>query len=334
MKELTQESLQIVSRIMHRRGARCTPEQFQAAVNITFHNFGSEYYDNEHSDMWGSLPQQFSLIADDCLRQYSDVPKELRVLDIGAGTGLASHCLVATRIGAGIKMIDLLDTSPAMLKKAEHRSLEWTIPVRSHLGLIDRLPAENLYDVIVSCSVLHHVPDLQQFCKHVRQHQAPGGIFLHLQDPNGRVRDNLELARRSANLGERQEESKFARFTPKRIWGRIVRELTGTQGDNYVLKTNHSLLEQGLITSPLKVAELYAITDIHVNDGRGISIEHLKDWLPDYECISHRTYGFFGKLWSELPSELRKIEEELSLRNDLNGAYVAAAWRLKSLELT
>jgi hypothetical protein len=55
--------------IMCRRGVRVGATEFQTAVNITFHEFESEVYDQEHSDMWNSLPQQFELLVGDCLRQ-------------------------------------------------------------------------------------------------------------------------------------------------------------------------------------------------------------------------------------------------------------------------
>jgi SAM-dependent methyltransferase len=329
MTQLTVDSLQIVSEIMQRRGARCTPAEFHSAVNVTFHNFESQAYDQEHADMWGSLPQQFALLVDDCFQRCPDLPETLRVLDIGAGTGLASQCLLSTRIGPRVKTIDLLDTSPEMLKRALERSAQWKIPVRSHLGLLDELPPESTYDFIVTCSVLHHVPDLQTFCAGVRHHQAPGGIFLHLQDPNSDFIENTEFAQYSAKPSKWQIPDALARFTPQRILGRIFRELTGKQNDDCVSKTNRSLLDAGFITSPLKVAELYAITDIHVHDGHGISVEQMRQWLPDYQRLSHRSYGFFGKLWSALPPELQSREEQLSQSNSLNGGYVAAAWRLR-----
>jgi SAM-dependent methyltransferase len=330
MTEPAAESLQIVSEIMRRYGARCTPAEFHASVNVTFHNFESQVYDQAHANMWDSLPRQFALLIDDCLERYPHFPEKLRVLDIGAGTGLASHCLIGTAVGARISSVDLLDTSPAMLKQALQRSAKWNIPVRSHLGLIDGLPQENTYEIVLACSVLHHVPDLQAFCLQVRQHQASGGIFLHLQDPNPGALERERSAQKSTNLFRTRVLGGLARFAPRRILGRIHRELTGKQGDNYVSKTNRVLIQEGIITRPLKVADLYAITDIHVMDGQGVSIEKLRRWLPDYECLSHRSYAFFGKLWSDLPSGLQAREEELSLNNDLNGFHVAAAWRRRA----
>jgi 2-polyprenyl-3-methyl-5-hydroxy-6-metoxy-1,4-benzoquinol methylase len=155
--------------IMCRRGVRVGATEFQTAVNIAFHEFESEVYDQEHSDMWNSLPQQFELLVGDCLRQIR-VSSGLRLLDIGCGTGLAFECLLHTPIGKHINSIDLIDTSPAMVKRATDRARQTGLPVAAYEGLLDLLPAENKYDVIVTCSVLHHVPDVPQFLFHVRRH--------------------------------------------------------------------------------------------------------------------------------------------------------------------
>lgn len=323
------EPLRIVAEIMARHGARCTPEEFHAAVNVTFHNFESEVYDQEHADMWDSLPQQFSLLADDCLPSDPDPKRRLRLLDIGAGTGLASACMLKTVFGPRTQSVDLLDTSPAMLGQAAEKAKTWGIPFEVHNGLISDLPQGKTYDVIVTCSVLHHVPDLPGFLAQVKAHQAPHGVFIHLQDPNGDHMKDPDLQHRIAEMSRSAVPESLQRFTPKRILGRVYRELTGKQHTDHVSKTNQALLKSGIVTTPLTVAEIYDITDIHVEDGAGISIGQMKSWMPDYALLSQRAYGFFGKLASVLPPEARTAEEKLIQEHALNGFHVGAAWRLR-----
>jgi 2-polyprenyl-3-methyl-5-hydroxy-6-metoxy-1,4-benzoquinol methylase len=323
------EPLSVVAEIMARHGARCTPEEFHAAVNVTFHNFESEVYDQEHTDMWESLPPQFSLLAGDCLSSGPALSDSLRLLDIGAGTGLASSCILKTPLGTRVKSIDLLDTSPAMLRQAEMKAQKWGIPFEAHLGLISDLPAGRTYDLIITCSVLHHVPDLEKFVAEVRTHQAPGGIFIHLQDPNGDYLKDPELQQRMAEATRSAVPTPLQRFTPKRIIGRLYRELTGKQGTDHVSKTNQALLQSGIMATPLTVAEIYDITDIHAEDGTGISIARMKSWMKDYDFISQRAYGFFGKLSSTLPSNIRSVEEKMIHERALNGLHIGAAWRLR-----
>lgn len=67
----------IIGAIMERHGARCGMQEFHSFLNLTFHEFESESYDKLHAHMWESLPPQFNLLIEDCLRSYPDMPGEL-----------------------------------------------------------------------------------------------------------------------------------------------------------------------------------------------------------------------------------------------------------------
>ncbi len=309
---------------MRRCGAVCSPEEFQAAVNVTFHGFESEVYDEIHQDMWRSLPPIFDLFAGDCLAS-AQLPDALAMLDIGCGTGLASDSILKSRLGPRVRSIDLLDTSPKMLARATERSRKWGVPVRTYEGILDSIPDSNRYDLIVTCSVLHHVPDIPGFVNNVARLQPAGGIFLHLQDPNADAAADPEFRKRCAMVSKSVPEW-LARLAPRRIAGRIWRELTGHQGDDYISKTNRELLGRSVIARPLTAAELFSITDIHIHDQQGISVSRLKDLMPSYTLISQRTYGFFGILRSSLPASLQSQEDAWIVEGALNGGHVGAAW--------
>jgi SAM-dependent methyltransferase len=313
--------------IMDRHGVRCSPEEFHRSVNVLFHDFESEIYDREHRDMWENLPRQFELLAGDWLRGDPLAPAEIRLLDIGCGTGLASDCLLKTVIGSRIKTIDLLDTSRSMLQQASRRASGWKAPSICHEGLLNTLPPGRQYELIVACSVLHHVPDLSEFLTAVRSLQPAGGVFMHLQDPNGDFLGDPELRQRMTRASRISLPEWAGRFTPRRIFGRIARELTGKQGQDYLSKTNRALLEKGVVSTPLSVHEIFSITDIHVHDGEGVSISNMEPRLPGYTCLSRRSYGFFGELWSDLPKRRQRIEEDLIACQALNGLHIAAVWR-------
>jgi 2-polyprenyl-3-methyl-5-hydroxy-6-metoxy-1,4-benzoquinol methylase len=314
--------------IMVRHNVRCSPEEFHAAVNVAFHQNESEVYDEIHRDMWESLPREVGLLAGDCVTAGSPAAEHIRMLDIGCGTGLASDSMLKSALGPRIREITLLDTSSEMLKRARARADTWGVTVDVHQGMLDTLPLQK-YDLIVTCSVLHHVPDVPAFLGHVRDRQSPGGVFIHIQDPNGETSCNAVLAGRMKQLAPRMPEW-AARLSPSRIFGRLYRELTGKQGEDYISKTNRELQRLKLLTTPLSVAELFAITDIHVLDGQGISISRMRQWMTSYELISERSYGYFGQLASTLPPSLRAEENALSGRRDPNGFHIAGAWRLKA----
>jgi 2-polyprenyl-3-methyl-5-hydroxy-6-metoxy-1,4-benzoquinol methylase len=324
----TVEAEAIISDIMKRHGVRCSLEEFHAALNITFHDFESEVYDQEHSYLWDSLPLQFALLVQDCLPSWPEIPARLRLLDIGCGTGLASDCILKTAVGARVESIDLLDTSAAMLRRASERASRWGARVAAHEGTVESLPQEARYDLIVTCSVLHHIPDLPRFLNAVRDHQAPGGVFLHAQDPNADYADDPELRQRRALLQKRALPAWATADMPRRIVGRVHRALTGAPPNDYIWKTNQILLGKGIITTPLSVEDIFAVTDIHVNKRVGISIKRMQSWMTDYDCVSVRSYDFFGAAGS-LPPRYKGMEQDLIGRRAPNGAEVAAAWKLK-----
>jgi SAM-dependent methyltransferase len=87
-----------------------------------------------------------------------------------------------------------------MLGRAKKRLQNRTARLDSTEGLLDeRLPDES-FDVILTCAVLHHIPDLACFLAHVARIQKPGGFFIHLQDRNGDTAADPELAERTRLL--------------------------------------------------------------------------------------------------------------------------------------
>jgi len=315
----------MLGEIMQRHGVKGSIEDFHKAVNITFHKYESEIYDQGHKDMWESLPRQFALLIQDWLDCSPDPPEHIDVLDVGCGTGLATHLLLNSPIGLRIRSIALLDTSSEMLQRASERAAQWNIPYTCHEGTIQSLDGKQGFDLIVSCSVLHHIPDLRSFLRTLCALHKRGGVFLHLQDPNGDHLRDPELTKRMAKFSRPPEA--LARFGPKRILGRVVRQVTGKQADDYISKANRDLIRQEVIRRPLSVEEIFKIVDIHVQDGAGVSLNSMQEWMDGYESVARRSYGFFGKLASTLPPADARTEAALIEQHSLNGFYIGATWR-------
>lgn len=273
--------------------------------------------------MWQEVPRQINLLVGDYLEGGRTVPEQIRLLDIGCGTGLASDSMLKSKFGPRIVSVDLLDTSPRMLEKAKARSASWGVPVEIHNGITTDLAVQGKqYNCIVTCSVLHHVPDNAAFLRDVAQMQ-PSGVFLHVQDPNGDHLENAELKRRRSQV---EQEPLETRSVTERIWNKLKRQFGEPDEEDYVARTNQVLLRQGVIRTPLTVTELYSITDIHVLDGQGASIRRMRAWLPDYDLVSQRAYSFFGLMPLHLPDSYRAQEEELIAQKALNGFHIGALW--------
>jgi SAM-dependent methyltransferase len=302
--------------IMARCGATCSFEDFQRELNLVFHRFESDVYDREHRCMWLSLPRQFALISSDVLSVNPSRP--LRLLDIGSGTGLSTELLLQTEIGKRIKRVTLLDTSAEMLAKASRRAKRWRIPFSTHHGLLESLHEEA--DIILACSVLHHIPDIPGFVRQVIERLPRGGTFVHLQDPNG---DYLYSAETQGRIKELESLPKRPILFLDRIKDHVRRQLGIL---SYLQKVNHSLLERGIIRTPMSDEDIWSFTDIHDLGGAGISISEIQSLFPLLRKVSHRSYSFFGRQWSELPIVFQAEETRLTEQHSLTGATVAAGW--------
>lgn len=319
----TQDPYSPLRPIMARTRTAMNERDFHHAVNVTFHKYESRDYDRIHRHMWESLPRQFSLLVNDILTSGVPLPDSISLLDIGCGTGLATDCLLRTPLGERVKSITLLDTSSAMLEQARTRSATWGgRPIRTIEGILDQVPDESRFELIITSSVLHHIPDLISFFGAVGRLQGQNHLFLHVQDPHGDATSDPELVRRRAEVVPQDAPSLLSR-----ILGRVEREIKGTQGKNCEALTIRDLNESGVTPIPMTDAELYAITDIHVQSGQGISIRALESELKTHKLIQSRSYAFFGVLESELDPARREQELAAIARGDSNGEYVGAVWQ-------
>jgi 2-polyprenyl-3-methyl-5-hydroxy-6-metoxy-1,4-benzoquinol methylase len=225
--------------ILERHGSSVSAEEFHRQVNIHYHAAESRVYDRVHREMWDSLPPQFQLLAQDVL-PFTSPARNLRVLDIGCGTGLSTDLLLKSALGKLISDVCLLDTSQEMLDGALARSAGWGVRVEGKLGSISDLPIER-YDIVIACSVLHHIPFLADFLAEIASRQGTGGVLLHLQDPNRDYRNDPQFIERLGELLRVEEENVpskatklLRRWNPVRLAGRIV---SGPEVD-YIAEVN------------------------------------------------------------------------------------------------
>jgi tRNA (cmo5U34)-methyltransferase len=119
----------------------------------------------------------FYAIAVDILPFHRD--RELRVLDLGAGTGLLSARVAARYPRARLMLVDV---APAMLRVAEQRFTGRDAD-RVTIQLLDyaRQPLRGTYDLVVSALSIHHLTDQGKeslFAK-IYGILEPGGLFVN-----------------------------------------------------------------------------------------------------------------------------------------------------------
>jgi SAM-dependent methyltransferase len=351
-----EEAFETIVPIMQRYGAAGSPAGFFEAVNRVFHDVEAHVYDNIHEDMWEGLPAIFDLLVEDAGRSGAQFPARITLLDIGCGTGLATEMFRCTSAGARLAEVCMLDTSATMLEKAKERARNWPeIELRTRLGTLFDVPDEETYDVVLASSVLHHIPDLPAFFRQLEPRLRPGGLFVHFQDGNeeaeaspvlerrreraqalilsqspsgsgvqGGLRDAVKTALRSVGLLDlaRQASGDLSASLLRRFGVGRVRPR------DYLFHVNRALLSEGFIRRSMSAEDIWHVTDIHVGQGLGLSISEMRRFLPGLECLSVRTYRFFGV--DVLPPSLLAEEKELAASGDLDGSLLAAVWQKRN----
>ncbi|RZJ28140.1 MAG: class I SAM-dependent methyltransferase [Flavobacterium sp.] len=312
--------------LIKKTGSALSPEDFQRAVNVTFHDIEAGHYDEIHANMWGSLQQQIDLLAADSLDKITP-GENLRLLDVGSGTGLSSQLFLNSSLGKYVGHVTLLDTSPKMLEIAEAKMKNLKKPyalVNSEISALD-----GKYDLILVSSVLHHIPDLTAFLKKVDELQKSGGILLHLQDPNGdSLRDAEYLEKFSSYLKDYKSRHQKKSIIPTQLKSGI-KLILGRK--TYIDQVNDKLLKDKVIKKRMTAKEIWSVTDIHVENlpystGAGIRLGFLSENLDNYNLVSSRSYGFYGFLSSELLPEYQHEEQCLISQRATNGHYLSAIW--------
>lgn len=320
--------------LLKKTGSTLTPDKFHERINIVFHDFEADYYDEMHHDMKESLQQQIDLLVSDLLASHPPSSKNLRLLDVGCGTGLSTQIVLNSKLGNYIDTITLLDSSPKMLQKAEEKAVIWNKKHTLLNGYVSDV--KETFDVVIICSVLHHIPDLEAFLKQIDAILNPGGILIHLQDPNGDyLKDKTYLERSSQYKSEQstvQKKMKISDLLPKHLKNSINR-LLGRK--TYIDKINDQLIKEGTIKNRMSADEMWSVTDIHVetktSTNKGISLQFLKNNLNNFELLQFRSYGFFGVLKSDLSVHFKDKEEEFIMQQQSNGRNISCIWIKKNI---
>ncbi len=306
-------------------------KDFHEKVNLTFHNIEAKYYDKIHAEMWINLPEQIDRIINHlCAWLDKQKIQKIKVLDLGCGTGLAAQLLIDSLVGRKIASVFLLDPSHAMLERANKRSLKWNIPIISKCGYIEDVNEK--FDLIITSSVLHHIPNIPQFISEIENRLNANGVFISLHDPLAEAIDSRTYQNRTARLIQTTRANFKNRTLKQRITGKIIRMLKGNiKLETYIAEVNQELIHLNVINSHLTPAEIWSVTDIHVEGlpysaNNGISLKNMEESVKGLSLAYFNTYCFFGTLKSDLPEEYKVEEDNLSLTDDKFGRNFNSMW--------
>jgi ubiquinone/menaquinone biosynthesis C-methylase UbiE len=312
--------------LMERFGANCSAEQFYWYINDAYHTVEASEYDQIHASMF--------VISDSIwVRALKQLPKnnnKLRVLDVGSGTGLVGE-LLNRLVPNRIESLTCVEPNLAMIEQAKLKASNWEFHTTFVNGDLASVPKTEMFDVITIDSVLHHIVNLEELFMQVSDLLSTGGVLITAQDP-----------RRAASLdpmsAKRQQSLRIMRWIDpshviKTIWLRVKKLfIKSNKTTSLAEKVNTILIEQGVVSKPLDMSSIYAVTDVHVpgqpgDIGHGIEVEDIRGWLKSCNLLDYFTYQYFGVDWVYLSHIQKYIEHNLWRKNDDHGFLFGSVWQ-------
>jgi tRNA (cmo5U34)-methyltransferase len=122
--------------------------------------------------------------------------QEIKVLDLGAGTGLLAAFIAYSFPNARITMVDI---SNEMLERARARFEMGGARFRFEVSDYGVAPIQEKYDAVVSALSIHHLPDAQKrsLFRMIYGALNPGGAFVNAEQVRGATaaQENLHQTR-------------------------------------------------------------------------------------------------------------------------------------------
>jgi SAM-dependent methyltransferase len=303
-------------------------EQLVTEVNNLYHRFEAAVYDTTHPEhrqlppLWQAMLGRVRLV---------DPVRRWRVLDYGCGTGFEA-AQVWGALGPQVDSLTCFDPSPEMLKLCAAR-LERLGAKASFHTTWEGVPADGkIYDLVVTNSLLHHLPQPVATLRDLAGRLAANGWWLSGHEPSRRFFRNPEcqdaFRRYRASLLRRK-------LTDPSVYWRRVRAWAGYD-DRPGSRAADAAWDAGLFgrrPSPDLIEEL---VDLHVphsaaeaSAGRGFDYAELEIRLTGcWERFWTVTYGFMGPYPKDsLPTAWQRTADDLERRFPGDGANFCSVWR-------
>lgn len=336
---MTEEPITLVGELMARCGVKVPEPEFIKIVSNALHELEAPIYDERHPEITSQVAPQFDEFVAFVLSSVNR--RRLRILDIGCGTGFASQSIIE-RLGGQIAQLVCSDISLHMLEQCRKR-IGGQSAVSFVLGDIDSVRSQfPAFDLVVTCSVVHHIPDVPGFLHSVCELVDAGGFYLMMHEPSDRFYRNPfckeVLDRFSPKTGYRRP----GRFTDPRGYHRRLKKWLGMPAPNVQpsleKQTSQLLLSRGAIQSPLSEREVRQLVDIHVpaiHSGsftigyEGFDVDDLKSrCLPGFVIRKFHSYGFLGPYFvGGLSPHWRRLTKQLAAKYPDDGAQFCTLWQ-------
>lgn len=298
-------------------------------LNQIYHRFEAASYDQNHSEIFEQLPSLWMQMVERCQSQLESLGRPLRILDYGCGTGFAASQMISLLRQDRIEKVTCYDPSPEMLKKCEDRFQN-----SFSVELLNTFPEGCQFDVLLTNSLLHHLPDLTGFVQAVPKFIVPGGLWFAGHEPNRNYYLNPECTSFSASL-RRQKKLKQLK-SPSTVAHYVLSRLGLAEG-GLNKRVAEVAFQEGLFSikpSSLTIERLVDFAVPHspeeVSVGRGLAFSSFPTLSSEkLELLWFKSYNYFGSYYQSKPSKvLKQAADKISSTYPNDGANVCAIFKV------
>ncbi len=304
-------------------------------VNKIFHAFEARGYDSRHPEILRQLPaywQEMITKADITPR-----PGGWRILDFGCGTGFASEQILRHLPAEQIASLVCYDLSSEMIDRCREK-IAPRLPTAQFTSDAASLESGEPFDLLLTNSLLHHLPDPQATLRQLTDRLALDALWLAGHEPSSRFYKNpdcLKLFRRYLTASRNDRGASWWRnlslVALQTRWCKTLAKFRSPK--RLTAGTAH---QQGLFGRRPTPHVIDRLVDFHVAHsadeaaaGRGFDLDLLQTelrgvWQLRWEC----SYSFMGTVAeSRLPGEWQQACRLLADEFPRDGANLCALWR-------
>jgi len=312
---------------------RTSPEEIVTHLNRIYHKYEAAVFDRQHPELTEQLPEVWSRLLQAASPPPGEPPRQ--VLDFGCGTGFEALQLLETIEPGSLRLLVCYDLSAEMLARCREKLSRFEAPLKFTTSLDEVLEfaQARCFDLVVTNSLLHHLPDWRATARLFRDLLAPGGFWINGHEPSVSFYRNSECR---TVLEDYRRWRRWRKFLDARAWVRRVSTLLGIT-PNLARLTAREFNSLGLTSLPVPERMVTLLVDLNVphNEREAESVglnptQMAEELARDFDQAFLETYSYMGPFYEgRLPRRWRSRAQDLRLRFPTDGAEFAAVWRRK-----
>ncbi len=299
-------------------------------LNRFYHAREARYYDRQHPEIHQQIGPMWSEMITVGLAGKSN--HSLRVLDFGCGTGFEAAQLLASPYCTSVSQLVCYDLSPEMLEVCRNRLNRFSCFIEYVSELEQVSVAHGRFDVLLTNSLLHHLPDPLGTIRSLSHLLSSEAVWLAGHEPSSRFYRNPSCCSVLEAFRRHQRFRKY--LSPRKYLRRAMRLLRFNRDP--ARGAAKSAVEKDLVRRRPSRGAVGSLVDFHVarssqeaDAGRGFDFREIEENLHGgWDLAWQKSYSFMGPFYEEhLPKKWLAACQELKLAHPNDGSNSCAVWK-------